>query len=338
MAKRAKHVFNSDMCLHVWAHETGDEWGRNGGGSISFRGTQLYSYHAQIASIVKTERHGKVAFFTSRKWSVTTAAHIHHAMRAWSGEEFTVPRLGSSAGISVSDHEENLAYLIERYHNEKARLKRARNFYQSVAVYLEEPKRIAYHYADMFGLTCELPYHEDCEELRLHLEKREKRRNTPSAVRKRMIRDAANAARRAQAEALANERRARLREQAQADLVKWRNGENVYLMWEVQKMEDGSAMLRVKDNKVQTSQGADVPLSHAEAAYGFVRRTREAGLTYDRESAVAIGGAPLRMGHFTLDKIDAQGNIKAGCHYISWNEIERLATEQGWYNPNREVA
>lgn len=76
--------------------------------------------------------------------------------------------------------------------------------------------------------------------------------------------------------------------------------------------------------ELETSHGARVPLRHAARVFAFVRRIREAGETWTADSA-----RPVRVGHFTLDRVEPSGDFVAGCHRINWSETERLARELG---------
>jgi hypothetical protein len=89
---------------------------------------------------------------------------------------------------------------------------------------------------------------------------------------------------------------------------------------------DGSALLRVRDDILETSLGADVPLSHAIKAFRFVKLCRERGEAWHRN------GRTVRVGHFTVDRIEPCGDFVAGCHRIAWAECERLARELGVFD------
>lgn len=43
----------------------------------------------------------------------------------------------------------------------------------------------------------------------------------------------------------------------------------------------------------------------------------------------AWGPRHIRVGHFTLDRIDSTGDFVAGCHSIKWPEVSRLAERLG---------
>lgn len=96
----------------------------------------------------------------------------------------------------------------------------------------------------------------------------------------------------------------------------------------------GGAMLRalhvtrddsgaITGGTLETSQGATVPLTHALRAFRFLRRCRITGKGW------RANGRTLRVGHFAIDSIDAQGNFRAGCHRINYAECAALADRLG---------
>jgi hypothetical protein len=97
---------------------------------------------------------------------------------------------------------------------------------------------------------------------------------------------------------------------------------------------NGGAMLRalhvtrdesgaITGGTLETSQGADVPLTHALRAFRFLRLCRINGKGW------RANGRTIRVGHFRIDSVDAQGNFKAGCHRINWREVSELAERLG---------
>jgi len=40
-------------------------------------------------------------------------------------------------------------------------------------------------------------------------------------------------------------------------------------------------------------------------------------------------GHTIHLGHYTLDRIDADGTVKAGCHIIPFEEVEYIAGQLG---------
>lgn len=87
--------------------------------------------------------------------------------------------------------------------------------------------------------------------------------------------------------------------------------------------EDGTPFLRVYDGKLETSWGAEVPLAHAVKVFRFVKLCRERGQAWHRN------GKTIRVGHFQVDSVSANGDFTAGCHRFTWAEVERVARAAG---------
>lgn len=85
--------------------------------------------------------------------------------------------------------------------------------------------------------------------------------------------------------------------------------------------EMGNALVRVRGDNLETSQGATVPLKDAIKVFRFVKLCHDTGKSWKRN------GATLRVGHFQVDLIEPNGDFTAGCHKFSWNECARLAGE-----------
>lgn len=83
----------------------------------------------------------------------------------------------------------------------------------------------------------------------------------------------------------------------------------------------GGALLRVRGGLLETSQGASVPLREAVRVFQFAKLCRQRGQGWRRN------GASLPVGHFQVDRVEADGSFVAGCHRINWPEIERAAAQ-----------
>jgi hypothetical protein len=59
---------------------------------------------------------------------------------------------------------------------------------------------------------------------------------------------------------------------------------------------------------------------------------RDAGVKWQRN------GETIRVGHFTVDRIEANGTLHAGCHRIYWPEIEQAAIVAGVLQPAEQAA
>jgi hypothetical protein len=127
-----------------------------------------------------------------------------------------------------------------------------------------------------------------------------------AAIRKREAKRAAEKAeqtKRERAEAIVRK---------QELIAKWRAGQYSGCLYDV------PAMLRIDGDEVVTSRGARFPVSHAKRALAFVRKIRESQKAYVRN------GHTIHLGPYALDRIEPDGTVKAGCHVVSWEEIERI--------------
>lgn len=349
-----KTVFTTLQCAHVWAQQT-QESGRSNG-ALSFQGDTLYSYSTPIARIVNVgvppghpELSGvSVALFTSHGYSPTTGKHLSFALGAASHlPSFGVPSLGVGAFVGRHrepptakpgkiDHKANLAHLVEGYRTlckrEERRAARTGDLEpDTLAGDLKEEfiglAGASREYARLFGLPApEIDPEGDGQEAAARI----LAKFTPEALAKRQR----DAERRAAAKRVKEEREAKeARERAAEVLTRWRAGEAVYVAHGFPAIA-----LRLKDAEtIETSHGAEFPVSHAMRAFRLIAEARACGDGYKRGE----GGPSIRLGHFTIDQIEPSGNVRAGCHYVLWEEIALTAKtlkERGYDLELPEVA
>lgn len=99
-------------------------------------------------------------------------------------------------------------------------------------------------------------------------------------------------------------------------IAAWRNGASVRMGHN----REAGALLRLVDGKIETSWGADVPVSVAPMVWEAANRCRDASMAHEFDRSQAP-----RLGHFTMDKIDADGSIHVGCHFIRYAELQGIA-------------
>jgi hypothetical protein len=164
------------------------------------------------------------------------------------------------------------------------------------------------------------------------------------------------------AEAILAAAEEREREKAEAELAAWAEArkaawlagqpeparpDSVYayssrVSYGAARMEDseGGALIRARDvirdgsgmitgGTLETSQGAEVPLTHAIRAFRFLKLCREKGQADPAFDGWRANGKTLPVGHFRVDQVDREGNFRAGCHRINWAEVARLAASLG---------
>jgi hypothetical protein len=321
------------MVAHIWAQQEKDS-GKSANGNLWFNGATLFSYRTPIARFVQSIDGRRVVLVTSEKFSMTTSCK--HMPALWrsigSGARptpcFSVPIIAQSGAfgyhpeyaLSNQEHGVNLAHLIAEYDTVAARSLRARDIYGDQTYLfgkLQERADAALGYASAFGLA--LPFLDagsDAREIWRKRQEREAKNNTPEAIAKRerarLKRIELYQAKRAEAKRIALLQGMEL-------LEAWKNGASV-LSWRMPRIDESNgAFLRIHGDNLETSQGASVPLSHAIRVFQFVKLCRERNQEWNRN------GKTLRVGHFQVDSVNPDGSFRAGCHFISWHEIERVA-------------
>ena len=279
---------------HAWAHQTGRQ---RKGFNIFYEGDTIYSYghHFPIARIVDVKGQ-KIVLFTTDGRSVSTAKHKTFAARAVSHLE-TIP----AVSITNNNHGLNHDAAIKTAQQCCAKAKRARIHGD---MHLEDA-RLAIHNANRLNELFDLgraPI--TFESLGVTLADLEARLAAAREVETR---------RRAQ------EERDRFIRQEESRAA-WLAGANNHFYG---TDAHGGALLRVKDDVLQTSMGAGVPLAHAVRAFRFIKLVRERGTEWN------ANGHALRVGLFTASAIDADGTLRIGCHVIHWPEICRVAAQLG---------
>ena len=305
MNKKKKHVFDTGQIPHLWAHRTQEE-ARNRQGNLYFTGDTIYSYgsHFPIARHVTNDAGERAVLFTTATFSVTTSGHCSAVRSAIpSGiPAFHVPNVChgrySGSELTADEHTGNLADYTERIEKHVITSARARSSYAKEwnhehAVHLRDE---AFAYCAFFDLPVpnipEVP-ELDSDALR--------------AIRKREAKQAAEKAeqtKRERAEALVRQ---------QELIAQWRAGQYSGCFYDI------PPMLRIVGDEVQTSRGARFPITHAKRGLAFVRKVRESGQAYVRN------GHTIHLGPYAIDRIEPDGTVKAGCHVVSWEEIERIA-------------
>ena len=325
-----KQVFDNGMVAHVWAQQTQSE-GRSNNGNFWFEGDTIFSYRTPVARIVQGALR-RVALITNETYSITTSSKhmpaIHRAVDYGRGDilAFGVPSIGAAggrlSGSNVVDHVANLNHFTDAYTAEKARLKRVRDVYGSIRENLNRRADAARDYADAFALdvTDAFNVEGDAAEIEAHRAARDAKNADPATVARREKERTRRAERKAEAECRAAEI---ARMNAAEKIAAWKAGEYVSLRYGENTDENGGALLRIKGDNLETSLNATVPLAHAVKVFRFVKLCRERGEAWQRN------GKTVRVGHFQVDSIDAQGNFRAGCHKINWPEVEAAARAAG---------
>jgi hypothetical protein len=301
-----RHVFTNHEIPHLWAHQTQTD-ARNGTGSHYFRGAIIYSYgsHFPIATHVKGSQGQPGILFTSEKNSVTTSQHISAVRRSIPPEVpvFVVPcqHFSFTKAEDQYQHERNFKHYVDEADQNLSTCVRARSSSKKEYCHDQavELRKEALCYATFFDLPDppieQIPYL-DSEQMR-----KIKAREVEASNRK-------------VAETKRKREEDRVRWQQAAE--QWRRGEyHHYLPYHL------PAMLRIAGHEVVTSRGARFPILHGKRGLALVRAVMARGELWQRN------GHNCHLGHYTIDRIEPNGMVHAGCHIVAWNEIEWLASE-----------
>lgn len=296
---RTRTVHSNRMVAHLWANQSQHE-GRNGNRSFFFEGDTIFSYggHFPVARIVKNSRGDVAALFNPGSYSQTTKCHQSLARSASNHlRQFSVPSLGEKWGGGRPGHADNIGHYRARIQEAAEVLARARTYKVWRARALQELVAEANAYATFFGLRTRFAVPSD---------------KSVQAALDKARRDAAQRRKQEQA------RQRRLLEVAQETIAQWKAGKDVRVPPHVDEI-----FLRVRQRDgepaIETSKGAEVPLSHAVRLLPHIR----SGEPYRHN------GHTIHVGHFRIDAIDAEGNLTAGCHHIKRAEIDRVAEQLG---------
>lgn len=318
-----KTVFDNRQLAHVWAQQT-QPTGRSQ--SMHFDGPTIYSYKTPIAKFYDVPAGtNRVCLITSESYSVTTSGkHMPAVRRALAGDvrTFSVPHVIVAAwergdktiGRSTSGtHQMNLDALLAQYDAIAPRLERARDI-----TYLTDRDgfTVTYQNLCLYAVTFGLPQpfrdpNADWHDVIAHRGAAQAKRETPAYL--------AAQARKAELAAAKEAKRAAERIVAEMEArAAWFMGERA--VW-FSTDEKGGAYLRLSNDgtRVETSQGAHIPVVDARRIIPLIRACKEAGEVFEPYDRAAYA-----VGSFQVNHIAANGDIKAGCHFIQFAEIDKI--------------
>lgn len=311
-------MVSHDMVAHRWAQDDPDA--RTVRGFNMFyerdeRGDNVifsHGYHFAAAAFTTDAQGLRVVLLTTRGYSISTSKHLYHIRRAIPSRVtvFNVPDVSPrhKRGGSESFHVDNLTEYVKGAANLYAKAKRARLY---SAQYLADAEGLLSE-AERYAAAFAIPF------TRLDVADAKATIDKIAAYQA-----AAYATARAAREQAERERTEELRKEHAAAFAAWQAGARIRVPSSYALDESGSVYLRRQGDALQTSRGAVVPWEHALKVFRFIKLCRERG------EAFKANGRTIRVGHFRVDSITAQGDMITGCHFFSWAQIEALARREG---------
>lgn len=296
-----KKVFDNRQVAHVWAQQNQPE-GRSGNGNLYFDNRTIYSYgrHFPLAAFFNDD----IVFINDDSYSVSTAKHqgyvrqaVNHKIRIYAPTK--VIQL-----VASYPHGPEWLYAIKRDLTAHFKTKIDALILKAATAnkinrpkYLSQAQSLSFTAAkinDDTGLDFvdvgDLPNidHFDLDALKAE----EKRK--------------------------AEVKRAKEKAAYEVSKTQWLNHQSVD---NHAAIRNGDTLLRLKNaEEIETSAGASFPRDHAIKAFKLIRLVKEAGGGEWRPEQKSI-----HLGHFRIDSIDENGNVKAGCHFVKWPAIEHVA-------------
>lgn len=276
---------NARQIAHLWAQQTKP---KGGSGNFYFVGDTIYSYgsHFPIARFVSPD----VVLFTSRGYSNSTSRHKCWARVAVTHK--TVHVVNNVLAQTPSEHRANFVLMNVEIESALIGLSRKRDK-NSEFDRIKSLADSANAYAMAFKLRQRVVLPDNFKQAAEH------------ALKTRVARDAAEQRRRKAAEKKAAQKQA-------TELAEWLDGKRRHVY-------TSEVRFRVTGDKVETTMGAEFPVSHCRRVWKFINRMKSRNTDWHKN------GECCPVGLFQIDNIDASGNVVAGCHKVEFQEIERLA-------------
>lgn len=282
-----KKVFSSNAELvHVWANND-DSTVYKKSGSMSCHFDKLYSYNTCIAEIV-----GESVIFNTYSYSNSTCKHQGHAQSATHGKNkifLEIPSYNLRSLVFTQNDFNELVVKTNRHWIARLLVKaeRARlngDTYKAEAYSIEQNLK---RYAELIKLNYE-PL--DLDHFKNEAIALDKGRKAQEKIRK--------------AE--------KITEQVE-DLQRWRNGEDVRSYFEV-------TALRIKNDEIETTKGAKIPMEHAVRAFPLLKRLHE------KDQSIDLSSHSIKLGYYTVSRVE-KDNLIVGCHSIPFSEIYAIANQ-----------
>ena len=78
--------------------------------------------------------------------------------------------------------------------------------------------------------------------------------------------------------------------------------------------------LRIKDDEIQTTRGARIPLDHAIKFWGLIKSWHDKGVSYVKDHH------SIHLGNYSVNRFE-NDVLTVGCHSIPYSEIQIIANQ-----------
>ena len=305
---RTRKVFQTSEIAHLWANQSVSE-ARNPTYNFYFEGPKLYSYgrHYLAGNLINDN----TAIINNYNYSVTTNKHTSNAYYALDRSKFANYFFLPEPDVKIGKHHNhivNVEYLFNAIKANSERVKTARSRKVDYLNAIDSNKAEIKLYCEVFKCKSVLTtahkniLNAESEHLS---EKYAKLR--ASKIRKNKAIQAKNERTR--------------KEKASIELQKWLSFE-VHTTYQQDKI-----YLRINEDVIETTGGVNIPLSDAKLLWPLILHSYKNSYKWTNEDE------SFKIGYYKLNFIYENGDIKAGCHYIEFSELLKIAETLGLQLP-----
>ena len=273
-----------------------------------FAGPTIYSYgsHFPMASFHDAPNGEQLILLTTRGYSVTTAKHLSYVRQAI-GNNDRVLYCHNVVPKNEAEHRENLDSMLRTFVGIMNKAARARSNFEYLCDQMQNLVERHYRYRKAFLIECDA----------LRIPEDWKAQATIRLAEQAKLDKARRAKREKEAQVRA--------QQAIENMHAWAAGVEMPHK-HIMCREFPAIQLRLKNEEtVETSKGAEIPVSHAHRLWGVV-------------SQIKIGARPpymqnghtLHAGTFEVRSIAANGTLVAGCHTMTYEAMLDFAARMQW--------
>jgi len=285
----------------------------------------IYSYgrHFPVAKFHKNKR-GEVVLVTDRTYSNTTRDHIGSVLNAVSNRE--IIRCGD---VDIEDkysrgkHKKQLSAFQTEINNLAIFTARARTSFDWKLDRLNSYVANANKYSEHFGLKKKFKSFDESEVAKL-LEKNKAVMAKEREKENKLIKIGKQLAPKYLALWRAD---LKIPEELADEYRKY----SEYIRKEIDSLGQLLRLSTTSPGTVQTSKHADFPLSHGVLALKSILASKE------KSQEWVTNGHSIHLGNFVIDKIDPNGDVHAGCHFVTFNEIELFSKSIGLLNEDGTI-
>lgn len=307
-----KKVVSESEVAHMWASQSQSE-ARKSNNSFYFYNRTIYSYGSHFPIAVISEQDTNIVYFTTRTYSVTTSGHINTTSHACNHK--TKIYCSNPKQASEGYHEANIKSFEQQAKSIAQSLPNSRK----PEIYLNkisEQRELLKTYASHFNIDLTSPEHE-----LVYIWIESKSGGAEASEQELKARELASI----EAEKRRAIKQANELKQHKKSLAIWRKFKSVHAINKSalysRSEEIDYLRFNTVTNRIETSQGVEVPLDYAKRFYMQVLET------------VANGKCEL-CGTDFLSKYQIKDInkdfIHIGCHKITIKEIKALAKQLSW--------